>query len=58
VKYSYLCVVGNGRTTLIFETDELLIRGGFFRHAGEWYQVVDGPQPGVERSRVSVRQVT
>lgn len=57
MKYTYQCVEVNAGSAFIIETDERLIRGGVFPHAGRWYQIVDGPQPGVKRSRVTVRRL-
>lgn len=57
MKYTFQCVGVNDGSAFIIETDELLIRGGVFTHAGRLYQIVDGPQPGVECSRVTVRRL-
>ena len=58
MKHNYQCVVANTGRTFVFDLDEALTRGGIFRHAGRWYRIVDGPQPGVARSLVSVRRLT
>lgn len=59
MKYVYRCGdLSNAFDMFTFEADEPLERGQIFVIGGHVYQVVEGPQTGVEPRRVAVRRLS